>query len=115
MLSRGNDRNGADDTAGRNRNGPDRKEQRRLAAERRNALASLKKRLTAAEAAVHRLEAEKARLTEAMADPELYRGDNGKLIDLKKRLGQVAKDLARAEETWMSAQETWDRAQSEPV
>jgi ATP-binding cassette subfamily F protein 3 len=115
MLSRGTARNGTDDRAGRDRNGPDKKEQRRLAAEKRNALASLKKRLTAAEAAVHRLEKEKVRLTEAMADPELYRGDSGKLIDLKKRLGQVEKDLARAEEDWIRAQETWDRAQSETV
>jgi ATP-binding cassette subfamily F protein 3 len=116
MLSRGTDRNGAADAAGtpdRDQGGPDKKEQRRLAAEKRSALAPLKKRLNAAEAAVHRLEKEKAKLTEAMADPELYRGDSGRLIDLKMRLGRVEKDLATAEEAWIGAQDTFDRAQSE--
>jgi ATP-binding cassette subfamily F protein 3 len=78
-------------------------------------LAPLKKRLTEAETTVHRLEAEKARLAEAMADPGLYQGDSGKLIDLKMRLGRVEKDLASAEEAWIGAQEAWDCAQAEPV
>ena len=68
-----------------------------------------------AEAAVHRLEKEKARLTEAMADPELYRGNSGKLIDLKMRLGRVEKDLVTAEEAWIGAQEAFDRAQTQPA
>jgi ATP-binding cassette subfamily F protein 3 len=115
LLGRGNGRNGAGDPAGRDQSGPDKKEQRRLAAERRKTLAPLKKRLTEAETAVHRLEAEKARLAEAMADPGLYQGDSGKLIDLKMRLGRVEKDLASAEEAWIGAQEAWDCAQAEPV
>jgi ATP-binding cassette subfamily F protein 3 len=118
LLGRGNGRNGAGGNA-RNSDGDqgglDKKEQRRLAAEKRTALAPMKKRLTAAEAAVHRLEKEKARLAEAMADPELYRGDSRKLIDLKMRLGRVEKDLASAEEAWISAQEALDRAEAEPV
>jgi ATP-binding cassette subfamily F protein 3 len=118
LLGRGNGRNGAGGNA-RNSDGDqgglDKKEQRRLAAEKRTALAPMKKRLTAAEAAVHRLEKEKARLAEAMADPELYRGDSRKLIDLKMRLGRVEKDLASAEEAWISAQEAFDRAEAEPV
>lgn len=118
LLGRGNGRSGAGGNA-RNSDGDqgglDKKEQRRLAAARRKALAPLKKRLAEAETTVHRLEAEKARLAEAMAEPGLYDGDSSKLVDLKKRLGLVEKNLASAEDTWMSAQEAVDRAQAEPV
>jgi ATP-binding cassette subfamily F protein 3 len=118
LLGRGNGRNGAGGNA-RNSDGDqggvDKKEQRRLAAERRKALAPLKKRVTEAETAVHHLETEKARLAEAMADPDLYRGDSNSLVDLKKRLGRVEKDLASAEEAWIGAQEAFDRVQAKPV
>jgi ATP-binding cassette subfamily F protein 3 len=116
LLGRGNGRNGASGNAkaaDRNQGGPDKKEQRRLTAERRKALAPLKKRLTGAETAVHKLETEKAGLAKAMADPVLYRGDSAMLVDLKKQLGRVEKNLESAEETWTSAQEAWDQAQTE--
>ena len=113
LLGRGNGRNGAGGNAKaaeRNQGSSDKKEQRRLTAERRKALAPLRKRLTGAETAVHKLESEKAGLAKAMADPSLYQGDSATLVDLKKQLGRVEKDLESAEETWTSAQEAWDRA-----
>jgi ATP-binding cassette subfamily F protein 3 len=91
----------------------DRKQQRREAAERRNALAPLRKTLTAAETRVAKLEAEKAHLVERMADPMLYEGDNRKVIELRRLLGQVEKDLESAEQLWIDAQEAWDGAQAE--
>ncbi|HTI85977.1 MAG TPA: ABC-F family ATP-binding cassette domain-containing protein [Alphaproteobacteria bacterium] len=91
--------------------GADPKEQRRQAAERRAALAPLRKRLTEAETAVGKLEATKAEIERAMADPALYAGDSKKLIDLQKQLGQIARDLGTAEHAWVAAQEAWDEAQ----
>ena len=89
------------------------KQQRRLAGERREALTPLKKRLTQAEHAVDRLELEKAALVEALADPQLYLGDSRRLAETQKRLAQAQKLLELAEEAWAGAQEAWDRAQVE--
>ncbi len=91
-------------------NGGAKKQRRRLAAERRKAAAPLKRKLDRAEDAVHRLEADKARLQQAMAAPDLYDGDSAKLTELRKQLGRVAKKLARAEATWLGLQEDWDAA-----
>jgi ATP-binding cassette subfamily F protein 3 len=93
--------------------GPDPKEQRRQAAERRAALAPLKKRLTAAEAAVAKIEAKKSEIERAMADPALYAGDATKLVDLQKQLGQVGRELEAAEHVWVAAQQAWDEAAAE--
>jgi ATP-binding cassette subfamily F protein 3 len=85
---------------------------RRQAAERRNELAPLKKRVADAEAAVARLEKRKAELESAIADPALYNGDSRKLVALQRDVAQVAKALEIAENSWASAQEEWDRAQA---
>ena len=87
----------------------DKKQQRRAAAERRRALAPLAKKLTAAEQAVGRLESEKAELEKAISDPDLYGGDGAAPSGLGKKLGRVAKDLKRAEATWIELQQDWDR------
>ena len=81
---------------------------------RRQALAPLKKQLGEAEAAVSRLEAQRERITRAMADPALYDGGGaGSLVELQKQLGVVQRGLADAEQAWTSLQEDWDRAQAE--
>jgi ATP-binding cassette subfamily F protein 3 len=95
---------------GREPAGSRKKEERRLAAERRNELAPLKKRLAEAEATVSGLEKRKAELEQAIADPGLYTGDSRKLIALQKDIAQVTKDLEAAESAWVSAQEAWDEA-----
>ncbi|MCW5700716.1 MAG: ABC-F family ATP-binding cassette domain-containing protein [Rhodospirillales bacterium] len=109
--------NGANDTKNKRSpdadKGGDRKEQRRQAAERRQALAPLQKQLKEAESAVHRFEREKSKLTEAMADPALYQGDSDRLVELKKRLGQTEKHLQQAEDTWINLQEAWEEASAE--
>jgi len=92
--------------------GNDRKERRREAAEKRKAVAHLKRELAGAEAEVKKLEARREELTGAIACPALYgdRGDSAKLIALQKELGQVEKDLGAAEDRWARAQESWDAA-----
>ncbi len=113
LLGAGNNANGKTKLANGEASAQDKKQQRREAAQRRDALAPLKQKLTQAETRVAKLESEKGRLVEAMADPTLYEGDNRTLIDLQNRLGQVEKELANAEQTWMNSQEAWDRAQTD--
>ena len=93
---------------------PSRKGQRRQAAERRETLAPLKRRLSAAEDAVDRLEEERHRLLHALADPALYADESRRVPELQKRLGQLDLDLSKAEAAWADLQEAWDRAQNDP-
>ena len=117
LLGRRNDaesKAGAADPGSPSR--PDRlskKEQRRQAGQRREALVPLKRRLTQAEHAVDRLESEKAELIDALADPRLYLDGSRRLADLQKRLAQVQKQLDGAEAIWAGAQEAWDQAQAD--
>ena len=48
---------------------------------------------------------EKAKIVEALADPALYDGDNGKLMDLQRQHGYIDRDIAQAEEAWLAVQE----------
>jgi ATP-binding cassette subfamily F protein 3 len=91
----------------------DKKEQRRLAAERREALGPLRNKLQRAEKNVAKLESQKAKIIEAMADPALYDGDKSKLVDLQRQHGYLDRDLAEAEAAWLVLQEEWDAAQVE--
>ncbi len=113
LLNGGNNGNGKTKPANGEASAQDRKQQRRDAARQRNALAPLRKKVTESETRVAKLESEKARLVEQMADPMLYEGDNRKLIDLQQRLGQVEKNLERAEQVWMHSQEALDQAQTD--
>lgn len=90
-----------------------RKEQRRLSAERRNALAPLRRRVLDVEATIAQLEAEKARLSTAMADPGLYQGDSHRPVELRKAYAQVEKALAAAEADWFDLQQEFEQAQAE--
>ncbi len=91
----------------------DRTNDRKRAAERRQALAPLKKQLQQAEARVATLEKERTRVKEALADPKLYGKGVGRLLDLQKELGAVEKDVAAAEATWLDLQEKFERAEAE--
>jgi len=114
LLSRRKMGNGAtnarDASAVKAGNGPNKRELRRAAADKRSASASLKKRLSEAEATVHRLETDKSKLQKSLADPDLYEGESKNLVDLRKRLSQVAKDLKGAEKTWIILHEEWEGA-----
>ncbi len=111
LLSRGrgDDASAAGD---KGKGGAGRKEQRRLAAQRRDALAPLKKRLGQAERALARLEAEKADLQAKLADPALYQGDPGAPVALQTRLAQAERRLADAEEAWLTLQSEWEDAEA---
>lgn len=112
LLSRGRG-DGASATGDGAAGGLGRKEQRRLAAQRRDALAPLKKRLAQAERTVARLEAERGDLQAKLADPALYAGDAGGHVVLQTQLAQAERRLAKAEEVWLTLQGDWDDAQAE--
>ena len=90
--------------------GPSRQDQRRQAAERRAELAPLKKRVTDAEKAMERLSEKIAKHDAALADQSLYARDPAKAQKLAVERGQLARDLAAAEELWLAASEAYDAA-----
>jgi ATP-binding cassette subfamily F protein 3 len=91
--------------------GANKKDERRKAAEKRNALSPLKKRIEQAERLVAKIEAERAKLKQSMADPKLYSKDVGRLLDMQKELGQIEKSLAAAETDWVTLQEEYEQLQ----
>ncbi|MEI8396614.1 MAG: ABC-F family ATP-binding cassette domain-containing protein [Rhodospirillaceae bacterium] len=83
-----------------------RREQRREAADRRAALAPLKRRATDAEKLVNRLTAECDRIVRRLADPEVYNAGSGdEATRLQIELGDTRKQLAAAEDDWLIALE----------
>jgi ATP-binding cassette subfamily F protein 3 len=78
------------------------REQRRVAAERRKALAPLKKQIDAAEAKVAKLEKNRTALHAALAAK--YDAET------QKRLGHIEKELAAAEAEWTRLMEAWEAA-----
>ena len=84
----------------------DRKEQKRLEAERRQKLAPLKKQLTAAEKAMEKLQKELSEIEEAMSDTSLYdEAKKDELNALIKRQGELKSDLETQEMVWMELTE----------
>jgi ATP-binding cassette subfamily F protein 3 len=90
----------------------ERKLERQRSAERRQSLAPLKKKVDQAAAVVAKLEAEKARLAAKLADPALYGGDGSKALTAQREMGKLEKDLAAAEEVWLSLESQLEQANS---
>ena len=90
---------------------PTRQDTRRQAAERRAELAPLKKVMQAAEKRVEQLTGEVARRDAALADAGLYAKDPARARTLSMERGQLAKELAAAEEAWLEATEAFEAAE----
>jgi len=88
----------------------DRREQRKQAAEKRQTLAPLRKQIQRIEKNVAKFQAEKAEIQRKMADPTLYDGDSGKLVDLQRDLGWISRQLDEAEANWLGLQEELEGA-----
>ena len=87
----------------------DKKIARRTAAEKRAALAPLRKAVDGAEADLTALNNRKALLEQTLADPRLYEPANSeKAAQATKKMGEVMKALLLAEEAWICAQEKLD-------
>ncbi|MFL5197387.1 MAG: ABC-F family ATP-binding cassette domain-containing protein [Microvirga sp.] len=78
-----------------------RQDDRRAAAERRAALAPLRKRLEAVEARMARLSEAIAKIDAVLADGSAFRADPAKAADLARKRAEAAEALAGAEEEWL--------------
>jgi len=85
----------------------DRKEQRRLEAERRNQMQPLRNRVKKLEAELEKLVSRKDELTIALADPAIYDDSSREQLKmLGREHAQLEKALGETEEAWLLACET---------
>jgi ATP-binding cassette subfamily F protein 3 len=91
---------------------PNRKDERRAAAEMREKLAPLRKKVQEAEKRMESLGKKKSDLEAKLADPKLYEGPSDKVQTLQRDLGEVEKSLAAVEEDWFAAHEALEEAQN---
>ncbi|MBX9589299.1 MAG: ATP-binding cassette domain-containing protein [Hyphomonadaceae bacterium] len=87
-------------------------EARRQAAERRAALAPLKKAVTKAEAEIDRLSKTIAAIDAALADSALYIRDPLKAQALARERGEAERAREAAETRWLAASEAYEAAQA---
>lgn len=89
---------------------------RQAAADERKRLAPYKRAVERAEAAVDKLEGQKATIEAKLADPALYQDQSAtatkRVTDLQMKLGDVKARLEEAEMDWMSAEEAFAEAQT---
>ena len=82
----------------------DRRDERRLAAEKRERLRPLRNRITSLEKDMEKLQAELRHLDERLQDPGLYESARaGEVQDLLRRQGALKQELATVEEAWLMA------------
>ena len=88
------------------------KEQKRLAAEKRKALQPLSDRVKRAERVIEKLDVEKNAIEVKLADTNLYNEDNKEqLKQLLTDQAYIQKELDQAETDWMEASESLEQAQ----
>ena len=58
-----------------------------------------------AEKRLEKLQQKKAALEARLADPAVYNGPTAKLMELQMRYGDLKREIAAAEETWLATQE----------
>lgn len=90
-----------------------RQDARRLAAQRREALAPLRKEMTRLEKQVEQLTNEIARLDEKLGDMSIYEKDPDGAQTFAQQRQQRAKDLEQAEEAWLLAVDAYETAEAE--
>jgi ATP-binding cassette subfamily F protein 3 len=82
----------------------DRRDERRLAAEKRERLRPWRNRITSLEKDMESLQAELRQLGERLQDPGLYESARaGEVQDLLRRQGALKQELASVEEDWLMA------------
>ncbi|MCE9648290.1 MAG: ATP-binding cassette domain-containing protein [Parvibaculum sp.] len=88
----------------------DKKEARRIAAQKREQFAPLKKKAQAAEKEVERLQAEVAKLDAKLADAAAFEGKPDEAARIAKARADALRALAKAEELWLEASTAYDEA-----
>ena len=88
-----------------------RKDLRRQQAEGRAVVAPLRRAAEQAEGALEKLLRQRAAVEKDLADPALYGAASAdRLVSLQKKLGELGRAIAQAEEAWMNAQEAFEAA-----
>ena len=88
-------------------------EQRKLAAQRREALKPLQKKIHEAEAQVQRFQKKIDTLQAQLADPVIYSREPAKATQIGKEIGYAKSSLARAEEEWLTLASEYEEAMAE--
>ncbi len=88
-------------------------EQRKLAAQRREALKPLQKKIQEAEAQVHRFQKKIDTLQAQLGDPVIYTREPAKATQIGKEIGYAKTSLARAEEEWLTLSSEYEDAMAE--
>ncbi len=92
----------------------DRKEERRLAAQRREQLRPLKKQLDKLEKQLDKAQSELSEVEQALAEPDIYDATNkDKLQVLLKKQGELSQQSETIEEEWMLVQEELETLEAE--
>ena len=87
------------------------KEQRQLAAEKRERIRPLTNSIKKLEKMMNELAAKMEILEEELADPSLYEGESSKLPGLLVKQGELRAELTRTEEQWISKTEELESIQ----
>jgi len=87
-----------------------RKKDRKAAAEARAAASSLRKKLAGVEARLEKLTKAKEILESRLASPETYDAEPEKLGDLQRQHADIARAIAKTEESWLAAQSELEAA-----
>jgi ATP-binding cassette subfamily F protein 3 len=89
-----------------------RKERRRQAAQQRQQLQPLKKKVRRLEDTIEKLQAEKERILDALAEAGIYDADNkDRLTHLVKQQGRIDQALAEKERHWLETSEALEAAE----
>jgi len=88
--------------------------ERRAAAERRNELAPLRRRIDDFDKTITRLTKTIADIDAALSDPTLYGRDPGRAAKLGKERADAAGALAEAEDQWLTLSTQYDEAMAAP-
>ena len=90
--------------------GLSKKEQRKLAAEKRASLTPLRKNIQKFEKQMKQLAGQIKTLDSKLADNGLYERDPDKANELAIDRGKLARDLEKAEESWLEAEQIYEAA-----
>ncbi|MGH6859314.1 MAG: ABC-F family ATP-binding cassette domain-containing protein [Phyllobacterium sp.] len=88
-------------------------EQRKLAAQKREALKPLQKKIQEAEAQVHRFQKKIDTLQAQLADPVIYTREPARATQIGKEIGYAKSSLARAEEEWLMLSGEYEEASAD--
>jgi ATP-binding cassette subfamily F protein 3 len=100
----------ADETPARQKDSQNRRDARRAAAERRQALGPLRRELQTAERRLGDLTDRKSAVDRQLAEPEVYAAGGSRLEALLREQATLAVALAEAETRWLAAADALDQA-----